>query len=1133
MQDTAVKKKPNHAVIAEGFNVLLSEAFAPYIAQQLSIAYGSSWWTEAVLRNLPLLVTSNLPKQGPWNKLVDSLDMSACLNLFTGKLWPEVFRKKLSKDHKIWADELHNIRNKWAHIGSADFSDSDTERALDTMARFAEQMDGAAADELRSMLRTVRYGSAEGSASAVVSAAAGQQDTKEAKAAYEGALQAAPPESLKSWREIIQPHPDVAEGRYRAAEFAADLSQVARGKADQEYQDPVEFFSRTYVTEGMHGLLSEAVKRVSGKGGEPVIQLKTAFGGGKTHSMLALYHLFSGRSARDVPAVRSILNDADVKELPHTNVVTIVGTALDPSKYTVPTDVPGIRVRTVWGEIAYQLARSTGNPALFEYVREADKKGVSPGSTVLQEMLDEAGPTLILMDELVAYAKKLPQTRELPAGTLDNFVTFIQELTEAAKASKNTVVVASIPESEIEIGGEAGQTVLAQIEHTFGRTEAIWKPVAAQEGFEIVRRRLFLECRDPQGRDAVCDAFARMYEEKEQVYPIDTRQPAYRERLKASYPIHPEVFDRLYEDWSTLDRFQRTRGVLRLMASVIHQLWMGQDQGLLIMPASLPLNTPAVRDELTRYLPDTWNPIVDKEVDGTGSVPYSTEKEQPRYAGKMAARRVARTVLLGSAPTGHSQRVRGLDRAQIRLGTVQPGENESLFDDALGTLSRKLSYLYEDSSGDRFWYDSQPTLRKTAADKAAALSELQVNEEIEKRLRKLKREEPFAAVHAVPHSSADVPDERQVRLVVLPPDKTFLRKQNDNSALEYAKELLNSRGTGPRVNKNMLIFLAPDETQMGSLRSSIRNYLAWKSIYDSRTELQLTPMRMQEAETRLKEAEQSVKSLLSAAYTWLLVPGASENAVNEIVFHAEQLQDAGEGPGRIVPAAAQMLRSHDEVVTTWAPRFLRELLDKQLWNGRDELAIRELWDYFCKYLYLQKLANEKVLLSTIQSGIAQKSGFSYADDVLDGKYLGLKRGIENVSAEMSGYIVRDEAALRQIVEDPNTNSSSIVDEPGTGPAGLHSVTTNKGGAGPFTVPRYGQFSMSADLDEDKFQNQIAQLSEEILAILKSQPDVQMEIRLDVEATSIQGFDEALRRDVSDNCKMFPMIKYSGFDETAG
>jgi len=522
------------------------------------------------------------------------------------------------------------------------------------------------------------------------------------------------PAGLPCWREVMEPHPDVAQGRYRNAEFAADLAQVARGEGSFEYRDPVEFFARTYVTEGMKGLLVQSVRRVTGKDGEPVIQLKTAFGGGKTHSMLALYHLLRGKAPLEkIPTVRPVLAEAGVGHLPAVHVAVLVGTALDPSRSRRPQNLPGVTINTLWGEMAAQLALSAGSPRLYDIVKEADKKRVSPGSEALKRLFDACGSCLILMDELVAYAKRIYGVNGLPAGSFDNFISFIQEITEAARASKSSLVVASIPESDIEVGGEAGKTALEAIEHTFGRMEAIWKPVAASEGFEVVRRRLFLDCKNPSAREMVCSHFSALYRENPTDFPLEVREVEYRNRLLACYPIHPEVFDRLYEDWATLERFQRTRGVLRLMAAVIHELWMGSDAGLLIMPGSLPLDVSAVRDELTRHLPEGWNSLVDREVDGKRSVPWQQDKNVLRYGKVLASRRVARTIMLGSAPTVRQQNVRGIEASRIRLGVVQPGEQIAVFNDALGSLQNSLAYLYTNPSGDRFWYDTRPTLRKT------------------------------------------------------------------------------------------------------------------------------------------------------------------------------------------------------------------------------------------------------------------------------------------------------------------------------------------------------------------------------------------------------------------------------------
>ena len=266
------------------------------------------------------------------------------------------------------------------------------------------------------------------------------------------------------------------------------------------------------------------------------------------------------------------------------------------------------------------------------------------------------GPCLVLIDEWVAYARQLYGKADLPGGSFDANLTFAQALTEAARAVPRTLVVASMPSSEIEIGGEGGKVALERLKNTFGRIESPWRPASAEEGFEIVRRRLFQPITDPQlfaARDAVVRAFADCIGTGPGVSVglpgRGLRAPA-RGRLSDS----SGTLRRLYDDWSSLDKFQRTRGVLRLMAAVIHALWERQDAGLLILPAMLPIDEPAVQFELTRYLDDPWVPVIEKDVDGAHSLPLSLDRDNPNLGRYSACRRVARTLFLGSAPTLHT-----------------------------------------------------------------------------------------------------------------------------------------------------------------------------------------------------------------------------------------------------------------------------------------------------------------------------------------------------------------------------------------------------------------------------------------------------------------------------------------------
>jgi len=763
----------------------------------------------------------------------------------------------------------------------------------------------------------------------------------------------------------------------------------------------------------------------------------------------------------------------------------------------------------------------------------------------LKNLFDAAAPCLILMDELVAYAKKIYGASGLPAGTFDNFISFIQEVTEAARASKNSLVVASIPESDIEIGGNAGKIALETIEHTFGRMESIWKPVAANEGFEVVRRRLFLDCKNPDERDAVCAKFSQMYNENQSDFPMEAREVEYRDRMVSCYPIHPEVFDRLYEDWATLERFQRTRGVLRLMASVIHELWMGNDAGLMILPGSIPLDVPNVRDELTRHLSEGWNALVDREVDGRNSVPYQRDQSNPRYGGKLAARRVARTVMLGSAPTVRDQNVRGIEASRIRLGVIQPGENIANFNDALNTLTTSLAYLYTNPSGDRFWYDTRPTLRKTVEDRATQIAASDVEYEIETRLRTLRKEQPFAGIHICPTSSLDVPDDQTARLIILHPADEYKASNQNNSAMTAVADILNNRGNTPRIYRNMLAFIAPEHALMTSLKQTVRRYLAWKSIKEDSEDLNLDAAQNRETDNNLSRFNRTVDDQINEAYCWLLVPYIDKNTdMKTIVWDTIRISG---GNDSIIQKAAKKMLQNEQIVTKWAPALLLMELDSVLWRESDNIAVKKLWEYLCTYCYLPRLAAENVLMDAIQTGVNSTEYFAFASGFDGTRYIDLKFSQYVGIVERSGYLVKVSVAQQQLAEEEAKHQtkegarmaggSIPVGSSGEGESTVYPPTSEPAGGSsevhedPTTQPpttKNKRFFMSADLDTTRINRDMQKYVEEIIQHLTSVDSASVKVSLEVEAESADGFTQQTVRTISENCQTM-RVRSFGFD----
>ncbi len=944
-------------------------------------------------------------------KDMNAWDVAALLN-FMWVSWNDIYGRTLGNAERSLISELREHRNRWAHQGA--FSSDDTYRALDSAWRLLTAISAGEAedvDRMKNELLRLRYD---------------EQVRNEKRKAVGSTIESAVTGTLKPWREVVTPHRDVASGKYQQAEFAADLWQVHLGEGSDEYRNPAEFFRRTYLTTSLKGLLNGAIRRLTGTGGDPVVQLQTNFGGGKTHSMLALYHLFSGISPTELVGIDEVLKDVGVTTVPQARRVVLVGNKISPGNPSTKSD--GTVVRTLWGELAWQL----GGKKAFSRIEADDRNATSPGD-VLRELFNEYGPCLILIDEWVAYARQLHDQSDLPAGGFETHFSFAQVLTESAKLAKNCLLVISLPASDdagsphtladdAEVGGERGREALVRLRNVVGRVESSWRPASAEEGFEIVRRRLFEPLNDAANfkeRDIVARAFSNFYQSQQQEFPPECRDVDYEKRIKAAYPIHPEIFDRLYTDWSTLLKFQRTRGVLRLMAAVIHSLWEKGDKNPLIMPANIAIDDSRVQFEMTRYLSDNWVPIIEKDVDGPGSLPLRIDAEVPNLGKFAAARRVARTIYLGSAPTADAAH-HGIEDRRIKLGCVMPGESPAVFGDALRRLSGAATYLYQD--GSHFWYSTQPTVTKLAEDRAEQLKREadKIIQELDARLRNdLRQKGDFERIHPFPHGGQDVPDDRDTRLVVLSADHPYV-KDSENDAEAEARKILEYRGTAPRLYRNSLVFLAADKARLQDLDEATRKYLAWSSILAEKDQLDLSPFQVKQAEQQLKMADSTVTVRLPETYQWLLVPWQTSPA-SSIEWHA--IKVSGSEPLAI--RASRKLKSEEFLILNFAPTRLRMELDRvPLWRGND-VAVKQLAEDFARYLYLPRLLSSHTLAKSIGDGLAllmwEQDSFAWADerDEAAQRYRGLRCGSSTIAPDpdSTGLLVKPEAALRQMEQE--------------------------------------------------------------------------------------------------------------------
>ena len=1063
---------------------LLREGIAEECIGKWKEAFGDDWLQHLIRKH-------NNPPEDP------SIDDVAFLLVSLKTTWKDVFGTWLPQEVLSLVFEVSKVRNEWAH--QASFSSDDTLRALDSMERLLEAFGiTGQRNTIKSLRRDLMRQTFD------------EESRGERRKTAARPTDGQPLEGLTPWREIISPHADVAAGRFEQAEFAADLYEVATGQADSEYQDPHAFFSRTYLTEGLKELLVNAAKRLSGIGGDPVIELQTNFGGGKTHSLIALYHLASPGSAQELPGISDVLAEMGLQLPDKIARAAIVGQKISSAKPKAVED--GIELHTIWGHLAYQL----GGKEAYELVRIDDENGTSPGST-LGDLFETFGPAIILIDEWVAYARQLRDestSDNLCGGSFDTQFTFAQALTEAARAASNVVVLVSIPSSGIEVGGERGRTALEKLKNVVTRIASQWQPALPNESFEIVKRRLFEEMPEEKTRirDGVIRAFIEMYKKESGEFPSGTDTTEYRRRMELSYPIHPELFDRLFADWSALDKFQRTRGVLRLMAIIISNLWVRNDQSLLIMPGNLPMDSNNLIGEMKKYLEEGWDPVIKSDVDGENSLPLRIDGEHNHFGALSATRRVARAIYLSSSPGIASEHARGISLDRVLLGCIQPGEPSKQFADALTRLEMEATHLYVD--GTRYWYSLQPNVNRLARERSLNISDYEADEEIKKRLVKQSHHGEFSFVHVFAEGPGDVPDDaRGARLVVLTPKVTHSKNDTNSPAYKTALHILETREAGPRLHRNMLVFAAAAANRVDDLRYAVKLHLAWRSIVDDskNEDFDLTMQNKRQSESMEVNTSEQAYKLISETFTIALVPtydpDTSELTLTEIRVASD---------GNLAERISAKLISDEKLIASYSGIRMRMDIDSnKLWQKEGEICVEVLWSYYTRFLQMPRLSSYKAFTQAISDGTAntnwENETFAYSDNsqIVDDIEIWLDPKVnQHCDPENDGYLLHPDIYLKQREVNAALDSKSgQLENDGMKPSPSTEAESKIPG-----IALRKRFYASFNLDRVRGIKELGRILDDIAKPLGNE----VKLSLEIESKNDDGFDDATCRIILEN-----------------
>lgn len=695
---------------------------------------------------------------------------------------------------------------------------------------------------------------------------------------------------MTAFHTIAVPHADILAGRLTLDVFAADLWEVYKGRAPDEYQDAVRFFQKTYVTEGLQALLAVVEQRLRGQGGDPVLQIQTPFGGGKTHALIALYHRAAAWNAQRV---------------------VIVGTPL------APTETP-------WGLLAEQLTGS----------RDGFTGPAAPGREALRALLAAHEPLLILMDEVLEYASKAATVKVGESTLATQTIAFLQELTEAVATLERTCLVITLPSSILEHYDESAERLFRQLQRVSGRVEKIYTPVQEHEITQVIRRRLFAQVDAARLAAAVGEWVE--YALREGLLPAGMEPSEYRQRCAAAYPFLPEVIDVLYQRWGSFSSFQRTRGVLRLLALVVYAL--RESQMPCISLADFDLSQPEIRRELLKHIGPEYDSVIAADITGHEAGARKVDSELgAAYQGLRLGTRAATTVFMYSFSGGLE---RGATLGELKRQATTTANPASVVAEAGELLKGRLFYWQQE--GGKAYFTNQPNLNRILLTRMEGVERPDILE-AEATLLKARLGGQRLRVYLWEPPTGRLPeisDSPELKLAVL-------RERDEGLMFGTLKQ----KGVAPRVHGNTLFFLVALEHERPAFETLVRRYLALQRIEADKT-LRLTPEQQREVKEGVKRAQGDLTEAIRRLYRLLFIP--AREGLRELELGIPTYGDSRKLDEEIY----DRLRTEGELLERIAPlvvreRYLRDrewVYTEQLWQvgsrtpGETRVVSRAVWE---------------------------------------------------------------------------------------------------------------------------------------------------------------------------------------------
>lgn len=824
---------------------LFIEAFRFYVVEVLSKEFGDKWPAAFVDALYPA-------QRESWNlglksgSSPDALIDFQYLKPFALK-HKDLLKKDFGRDTNKLATRLETIydtRNKLAHFQSITGDEfTETFIQMKSIARALSM------EELEQELQALQHA---------------EESTQKPAVKTTAAL----PHEAAPWFMTVKPHADIRQGRLDESVFAANLAEVALGNGREVYNNHVVFFEKTYFTAGLKNVAKTVIKGLNGTedAENRVISLQTGFGGGKTHTLISLYHIARhGTLLARSSHAEDLLAYTGIPRFEKANIAVFTNTTNDPANGRRVAD--DLTINTIWGEIAYQLGGREG----YEIVRKNDEQLIAPGG-LFKKVLAHAKPALILVDELADYCVKAAARTAGNSSLADQTISFMQELTEAVAGTENCVAVITLPASPQEVGNTPeAQAILSSLQKRVSRVGADTQPVADDEIYEVIRRRLFEDIGDPQIIEAVVSRYMDMYQQYWTELPPNANKGEYRQRLLKSYPFHPELIDVFRVRWASNSDFQRTRGVLRLLAAIVSDLWKRQQSlpggNLLIHSGQINFaNLDALSGQLKKLYGNGYDAVISADVSGSSSNAFKIDENKYDYGQWNLTKSVASVILLNSFGSEGSNK--GISVAELKLNLLVPdGFNHNSINGALDELENKAYYLYyaqTGGNGKRYWFHTKPNINILINQAKSDVKPADIDAETI-RLIKQRTANRIQLFNTIVDPTEDMPEQLRPTLIILSP-KHLSNGGLHRDTQKFIEKIATKKGTSERIYRNTMLYLVATEIGISKLQSAIREYLACAKIHQDYGG-QLEPEQKSDLRKRMEEAQKQSEVALAAAYS--------------------------------------------------------------------------------------------------------------------------------------------------------------------------------------------------------------------------------------------------------------------------